>query len=333
VTYAIEVNNLSKRFPMPKRYREIFLHPFRQEFLTALRSINLQVARGEIFGLLGPNGAGKTTLTKILCTLILPTEGRALVAGYDVSTHGREVRRRIGYVISEERSFYWRLTGRQNLHFFAVLNNLPPSLAKRRVDQVLDLVGLADRADYRFATYSTGMKQRLAIARGLLTNPQILFMDEPTRSLDPATAHHLRRFVKEKLVRGQGMTVFLATHILEEAEYMCDRIAIIHQGTIRACGTIKEIRQILHPQTTYHLGIAHASSGLMAHLKRVEGVADILPLPSTDSSLALRVVAEGECDDLLPRLVDKVVYAGGQVTACYPVEESLSELIGRLVEE
>ena len=129
------------------------------------------------------------------------------------------------------------------------------------------------------------------------------------------------------------MTVFLATHILEEAEYMCDRIAIIHQGTIHACGTIKEIRQILHPQTTYHLGIAHAPTGLVAHLKRVEGVADILPLPSTDGNLALRVVVESECDDLPPRLIDKVVHAGGQVTAYYPVEESLSELISHLIEE
>ena len=189
--------------------------------LIALKDINIRVNKGELFGLLGPNGAGKTTLIKILSGLILPNQGNAYVSGYDLARDGKQARRVVGYVVSEERSFYWRLTGRQNLKFFAILNNLSLSEAKYRIDEVIALTGLDDAADRMFKDYSSGMKQKLAIARGLITHPQILLMDEPTKSLDPLAAMNLRRLIKENIVGENKKTVFLATHNLSEAEELC----------------------------------------------------------------------------------------------------------------
>jgi ABC-2 type transport system ATP-binding protein len=230
MSHIIETFDLTKRYPQIKRYHEIVIHPFQKREITALDGVNIRVKRGEVFGLLGPNGAGKTTLIKTLCTLLLPNEGRALVNGYDIVKEEREVKRCIGYVVNDERSFYWRLTGRQNLGFFAMLNNLTPDRANRRIDEVLQLVGLEANGDKRVKDYSTGMKQKLAIARGMLSDPEVLFLDEPTRSLDPMIAKSLREFIRRNIAEGQGKTVFLSTHNLGEAEELCDRLAIIDRG-------------------------------------------------------------------------------------------------------
>ena len=221
MSYAIETVNIGKTFNLIKSYRDLILHPFQKKKLIALKDINIRVNKGELFGLLGPNGAGKTTLIKILSGLILPNQGNAYVSGYDLARDGKQARRVVGYVVSEERSFYWRLTGRQNLKFFAILNNLSLSEAKYRIDEVIALTGLDDAADRMFKDYSSGMKQKLAIARGLITHPQILLMDEPTKSLDPLAAMNLRRLIKENIVGENKKTVFLATHNLSEAEELC----------------------------------------------------------------------------------------------------------------
>ncbi len=244
--YAIEVKGLRKRFPVTKRYRDLLLHPFRSQSLTALDGLDLQVGEGELFVLLGSNGAGKTTLIKVLTTLLLPTEGEAWVNGYEVTRNPGEVRSSVGYCIGSERSFYWRLTGRQNLQFFSTLNNLHPRQARRRIEEVLQLVGLEESANRMLMTYSTGMRQLMGVARALLTNPEILFMDEPTKSLDPPTADRLRRFIKQRLVGHGGKTVFVATHHLGEAEELADRIAIISQGRVKASGSLGELSRGSH---------------------------------------------------------------------------------------
>jgi len=207
--------------------------------------VDLLVEKGEVFGILGPNGAGKTTLIKILCTLILPTEGIARVNGYDVEKESGKVRESIGLVTTDERSFYWRLTGRQNLEFFASLHNFYSDDARDMVDELLGVVDLKFAADERFLNYSAGMKQRMAIARGLLNDPAVLLMDEPTRSLDPGAAQGLRDFIKEEIVRERGKTIFISTHNLEEAEQLCDRVAIFDDGNIKAIGSPGELKTAL----------------------------------------------------------------------------------------
>ncbi len=208
---------------------------------VALRSLNLSVPRGSVFGLLGPNGAGKTTTVRILSTLLTPTAGRASVLGFDVMKQTAQVRENIGFVLGGDRGLYGRLTGKQNLEYFAALNHVEPRLASRRSDELLDEVGLADRRDALVEQYSRGMKQRLHIARGLLTDPEVLFMDEPTIGLDPQVAREVRSLIPRLAARGK--TVLLTTHYMFEADVLCERLALIDHGEIVASGSPSEIKQ------------------------------------------------------------------------------------------
>ena len=240
---AIKVNEIIKVYPVIKGYRELILHPFRKKGVNALNGVSLEVKQGECLCLLGPNGAGKTTLIKILTTLVLPDGGQAWVNGYNVTKDPAKVKNSVGYAISDERSFYWRLTGRQNLNFFAALNGLFLEKRRKMIQDVLELTDLGDAADLRFNTYSTGMRQMLVFARALLSNPAILFVDEPTRSLDPQAAHRVRQFIRKELVDKQGKTVFWATHNLSEAEEYSHKIAVINKGRIKAWGTMGDLSQ------------------------------------------------------------------------------------------
>lgn len=265
-TYSIETRNLTKRFVIPKGISELVHQPFKKNGeVTSVEDVNLTVQRGEIFGILGPNGAGKTTLIKILCTLILPTSGHAYVNGYDVVEESGKVRESLGYVTTDERSFYWRLTGRQNLEFFATLHNYTANDAKERIDQLLTTIDLKDRADDRFSSYSAGMKQKMAIVRGLLNDPEVLFMDEPTRSLDPGAAQNLREFVKEHIVKEKGKSIFLSTHHLGEAEQLCDTVAIIDEGQIRIIGSPEELKNNLGDNSTLDDVFTHYTGKTFRH--------------------------------------------------------------------
>lgn len=333
VSYAIETRNLTKRFPQIKGYRELLLHPFRRKEITALEDVTIQVQRGELFGLLGPNGAGKTTLLKILSTLVLPSAGTAYVNGHDVSMSGKEVRRNIGYVISEERSFYWRLTGRQNLKFFATLNNLSTRDAEQKIRKVVRLTGLEEDIDKVFKDYSSGMKQKLAIARGMLTDPQILFLDEPTRTLDPIVARDLRAFFKDQIVGKEKRTVILATNNMAEAEELCDRIAIMHHGKIRICDSLDGIRKVLNGKETYVLKLKSS----MEHLKRefsnpffADMIDSVSPDPSDSNGLVVRVEINLSRDKV-PEAVERIVLAGIKIEECYFLEESLDDIFARII--
>lgn len=201
--------------------------------VEALRGITLQIARGEIFGLLGPNGAGKTTMLRLLATLILPTRGGGRIDGADLVGQATSVRRAVAYASGDERGFYSRLNGRENLEFFAGLFGLPPRGAGRRVDDLLEQLDLGPMARQPVAQYSRGMRQRLCIARALLGTPRILLLDEPTRSLDPVMATGIRRLVR-RLSADAGMTVVLASHDLAEAEQLCHRVAVLRHGSLCA---------------------------------------------------------------------------------------------------
>jgi ABC-2 type transport system ATP-binding protein len=230
------VEGLVKRYPVYRGFRELVLHPFDRRFVTALDGLDLEVGRGRVSCLLGPNGAGKTTLLKVLATLVLPDGGRALVEGRDVVREPGRAKAAVGLAVGDERSFYWRLTGRQNLEFFAALYGLRGGVRDRRVGELLKLAGLEEAADLRFNGYSTGMRQMLSFARALLADAAILLVDEPTRSLDPQAADRIRSFLRVELAGRQGKTVLWATHDLGEAADCAHDIAVISRGRIRLSG-------------------------------------------------------------------------------------------------
>ncbi len=238
---AIAVENLVKRYPVFGGFRQFFRHLLKKYYRTALDGVSLEVEQGRCFCLLGPNGAGKTTLIKILIGLILPDGGRALVNGHVVGDFSAGAKAAVGYAVNDERSFYWRLTGRQNLAFFGSLNNLHGPDLDRAIHRVLRLTNLESAADLRFNAYSSGMRQMLSFARALLTEAKVLFVDEPTRSLDPRAAASVRTFLREELARNHGRTVFWATHNLAEAMEVADEIAIIDRGRLRIIGDKAEL--------------------------------------------------------------------------------------------
>jgi ABC-2 type transport system ATP-binding protein len=304
----------------------------RPEDVVAVDSVTLQIRQGELFGLLGPNGAGKTTLIKLLCNLILPSEGRALVCGRDVVREAEAVKPLIGLVDCQERSFYWRLTGRQNLRFFAALHDLHGATADGRIGELLDLVGLSEHANRYFMDYSTGMRQRLAVARGLLSMPRVLFMDEPTRSLDPVRAHELRVFIRETLVEELGCTVLLVTHDLEEAETLCDRVAIMDEGQIIACGSPAEIKEHIAARSRYHLRVRNLLDPALDALKTIPGVVQLRWETSNPRGTSLELVLADE-EQVLPAVMRCIVSNGGEVTRCQAQGLSLEEVFVRLVGE
>ena len=259
---VIAVHKLTKRFPMRRGLGDMVFRPFHRRWAMALDGVDLEVRRGEVFGLLGSNGAGKTTLLKILCTLLLPTAGRAAINGHDVVESPQRVRQTVGYCLDTERSFYYRLSGRQNLAFFATLNNVASTQVTGRVAKVLEMVGLNGAADAPFMTYSKGMQQKLGLARALLTDPAVLLLDEPTKSLDPGAAAEFRRFLRSTLTERLGKTILLVTHSLEEAHACCDRVAIMDQGKIAFQGSWLELQGFIqgHGFPGYRVdGVACAS--------------------------------------------------------------------------
>jgi ABC-2 type transport system ATP-binding protein len=240
---VVRVDTLTKSFPARRGWRDGLLHPFRTERVAAVQGVTFEVRAREFFGLLGPNGAGKTTLFKMLATSMLPDGGMATVAGFDVARQPADVRRVLTPVVGDERSLNWRLSARENLRLFAVLHDVPRGSVRARVDAVLQTVGLSEPAEEMVRTFSSGMRQRLLIARALLSRPQVLLLDEPTRSLDPVSARDFRRFLREEIVGRQGCTVLLATHSAEEAFDLCDRVGVLDRGRLLAVGPTAELSQ------------------------------------------------------------------------------------------
>ena len=243
----IQIEGLEKRFARnvghPALWRRI-LGRYRTVPVVAIDGLDLHVEQGRFFSLLGPNGAGKTSTVRVLCTLLLPDAGSCRVAGYDVATQQREVRRSIGVSIRGERSVYWKITGRQNLRYFAGLYGMRGEAVSRRIGEVTELVGLTGRIDDYVERYSMGMKQRLAIAVSLLHRPPVLLLDEPTIGLDPNGARALRGLLRD-LCKEEGVTIFYTTHYLHEAEELSDRLAIIHEGRKVLEGSPDEVRSAL----------------------------------------------------------------------------------------
>lgn len=271
MTSAIATEHLAHHYPAPRGAVE------------ALRDVSLTIEPGEFFGLFGPNGAGKTTLIRILATLVIPTRGAARVLGFDVVRQPDKVRASIGLVFSNENSFYGRLTGQQNLEFFAALQNLSGSLARRRIAELFELFDLAHAAHKSVQTYSTGMKQKLNVARALLHDPPIIFLDEPTKGMDVLTAETLRTLLRRELVERQHKTVLLTTHDLQEMEVLCDRVGILENGGLRAVGAPAALIREATASVIYRmelLGTANGLADVLAALPTVQSVAVVSQTPA-----------------------------------------------------
>ena len=229
---VVEVEGISKRFPVRRSWKDTILHPRSTTYQEALHDVSLSVARGEFFGVLGKNGAGKTTLFKILATLVLPDSGQARVDGIDVTQDPMGIRRRLVPVIPYERSLYWRLNAEENLRLYASLQGFTGRRVKERVHHVLEVVDLQNTGTKQVGLFSSGMKQRLLVARALLSDPVVLLLDEPTRSLDPVSARNLRHFLRDRINQEQGCTILLATHDAEEVRELCPRVGILEEGRL-----------------------------------------------------------------------------------------------------
>jgi ABC-type multidrug transport system, ATPase component len=263
--YAIRVENLVRKF-------KSFNHESSEKI--AVNCISFNVKKGEIYGILGPNGAGKTTTIKMLSTLLVPTSGKAVILGLDVSSdkNARAIRKKINVVSGGERGLYYRLSGRQNLEFFADLYGVPKKLQKKHIDELLTLVELSESADIKIENYSRGMKQRIHIARALINNPEILYLDEPTIGLDPEISRGIRALIKK--LSEQGTTIILTTHYMQEAEELCDNMIILSKGNIVGQGTVDEIKNSISNVTSVQI-VTESDPLTPVNILRVEKELDI----------------------------------------------------------
>jgi ABC-2 type transport system ATP-binding protein len=262
----------------------------KDELVYAVNGVDLEVKKGELFGLLGPNGAGKTTLVKCLSTLLLPNKGTAVINGHDIVTDPIAARESIGITTGGERTLYWKLSGRDNLRYFAALYGLSSDEADKRIDYLLKIMGLKDRQYERIEKYSTGMRQKVSICRALIHDPPILLLDEPTLGLDPSFSRFIRSFIRKDLNQNHGKTIVLTTHYMDEADQLCDRIAIMNKGKIVSVDTPQNLKKSIPHDEVLEvkcLGLAdfegigqrvysHSEDGMNIYRIHAENVEEIL---------------------------------------------------------
>lgn len=306
---AVEVDRLGRVFT-PRRRPEV----------VALSGVTLVVEAGEVHGLLGPNGAGKTTLVKILATILLPSTGTARVLGHDVVEETAAVRPLIGIVLGGDRGLYNRLTARQNLRYWCALYRLEPAAGRKRADEMLERVGLIDRADDRVQTYSRGMRQRLHLARGLIHDPPVVFLDEPSTGLDPLAARDLRVIVGE--LASEGRTVFLTTHDMAEAEAVCDRVTLIDRGRLLATESPQSLSSLL--SRFERIECEGADGAVLSALRSANGVSKV-----TVAGATARI--EVDAQDAVGHVMRHLVASG--VTSVRVTRPSLEEVYLTLVGE
>lgn len=320
-SYAVEARNLRKIF----RTREGgILFRGKQREIVAVNDVCFYINFGEIFGLLGPNGAGKTTTIKILSTLLLPDSGEAWVNGFNVVTEAKMVRESIGVSLYSDRGFYWKLTGRENLMYFARLYHLQRDYAEKRINELFNMLDLAGDADRLVEEYSTGMKSKLNIARALLHDPPILFLDEPTIGLDPNSARKVREVVLE--LKKQGKTILLTTHNMFEAEYLSDRVAIINKGRIIAIATPRELKEKVSGKRVVELEVSGNYRKLEAGLKGIGGVEAVSLQENNGSGYTslIRIIYSG--DEVLDRIIAKLANSDVKIRSLRNLEPTLEDV-------
>jgi ABC-2 type transport system ATP-binding protein len=326
---AVVLDGLTKSFPGQRGWRAMLTRR-RQQPVRALSDVSCEIRAGEFFGLLGENGAGKTTLFKMLATLVLPDAGTATVLGYDVARSPEQVRRVLAPVIADERSLNWRLSARENMRLFAALHGLRGADGARRIDELLSLVNLVEAADRLVTGFSSGMKQRLLVARTLLARPSVLLLDEPTRSLDPISARAFRRFLREDVALAQGCTVLLATHNAEEAFGLCDRVGVLDRGRLVAVGPTSELASQVG-ENRFMLWVRPPEKAVVASLVTrgvLRGPTEFVA--ETDGWYRFECDLRGGLTGAAEAIAF-LAQAGVSVGRCEPVKLSLADLLERLL--
>jgi ABC-2 type transport system ATP-binding protein len=302
--------------------------------LVALRDVNVEIKRGELFGLLGPNGAGKTTLIKILTTLLAPTSGTAWVAGLDVEKEPARIRSRINMVSGGESSGYGLLTVRENLWMFFPFYGLDSGLANQRIKQLLEVVGMGDRLNTKSSDLSTGLRQKMNIVRGFLTDPEVLFLDEPTLGLDVGAARDVRKFIRQWIDRDSTRTLLLTTHYMVEADELCDRVAIINEGRVLACDTPSNLRHSLQRDAIFCLEVSPLDGMGIEPLRSLPGVKQLI-LKEKDGSVVLEFILTEE--PVLGAVVNTLTVSDIQILNLEKREPTLEDvfidLVGRSMAE
>lgn len=277
----IYVNNLTREYEVSRGWIQN-----KKVKVNALNGISFEVEKGEIFGLLGPNGAGKTTTIKILTTLLAPSSGECKVQGYNTFGEEKKIRKHINFIFGGELGVYRRLSGRDNLIYFANLYKIDRKTRQTRIDELLKLVGLSEKADLKVETYSKGMIQRLQIARGLINDPEIVFLDEPTIGLDPIGARELREIIKE--LKKRGKTILLTTHYMYEADELCDRIAILNKGTIIALDTPENLKRNNSTASVLEVSVLGVYEKEIEAIKEINGV-DTISIKKQDQCQIIQI--------------------------------------------
>jgi ABC-2 type transport system ATP-binding protein len=336
VTPAIETVDLGRVYRVKRRQSAAAAKQPGPTQLTALAGVTLDVQPGELFGLLGPNGAGKTTLIKILTTLLTPSSGSARVSGLDVVRQAAGVRQRINMVSGGESSGYGLLTIRENLWLFTQLYGVPSRVARQRIETMLKIVGLTDRADTKISQLSTGLRQKMNFCRGFVTDPDTLFLDEPTLGLDVGAARTIRGFLKQWLAERAGRTLLLTTHYMMEADELCDRIAIIDHGKVLACDSPAGLKRRVQRHRIFEITLApHEATTPWEAVGRLPGVHSCTATPGPEA-VEIKVALDQEA--VIGAVVQELAGNGGHILTLRPMEPTLEdvfiELVGRgLAEE
>jgi ABC-2 type transport system ATP-binding protein len=346
-SWAIEAENLVKKFPQrgnpakrdnpatrgdgkdasskkEKKFRWPLSKRDPKKLFTAVDGVSLQIERGEIFGLLGPNGAGKSTTIRMLCTLLEPTSGTAHVNGFDIVKQANEVRRNLGTVLAGERSIYWKLSGRENLEYFAALYHIPPAIAKKRVEELIERMELQERANELVEKYSTGMRQRIAISKALLARPPILLLDEPTLGLDPQAARNLRELIVD--LQKEGHTILLTTHYMEEADLLSDRIGIIDTGKIIALDTPEGLKQRIGQSEIVKLEVSGWYEKIGQQLRSLNGVENLSAHNTGTDGIWEVSLHSADSRAILPGVVETVNHNGTHLLNMNIVKPSLEDV-------
>jgi ABC-2 type transport system ATP-binding protein len=341
--WAIEAEDLVKKFPTragkepngppndggkdsgasKKPFWKFGKKPKPADFV-AVAGVSLKIESGEIFGLLGPNGAGKSTTIRMLCTLLEPTSGTARINGFDILKQANQVRQNLGTVLAGERSVYWKLTARENLEYFAALYHIPPAVARKRVQELLDRMELSSRSNELVEKYSTGMRQRVAISKALVANPPILLLDEPTLGLDPQAARNLRELIAQ--LKKEGHTILLTTHYMEEADQLSDRIGIIDQGKIIALDTPARLKERIEQKDVIRLEISGWHSDLADQIKAIPGIDQMITRRMEADNLYEVSLHADSARAVLPAVIDKTNYNGTRLVNMNIVRPSLEDV-------
>jgi ABC-2 type transport system ATP-binding protein len=317
---AVETKALTRVFH-PKKKKE-------GKSVTALAGVDLRIEQGELFGILGPNGAGKTTLLKILSTLLLPTSGKAYVAGFDVETQFQAVRKRINMVSGGEISGYGLLTVKENLWMFTQFYGMKSQLALQRIDEMLDQFGLADKKDEKVRALSTGQRQKMNVIRGFVTDPEIIFLDEPTLGLDVNASRTIREYIVDWVGKRKDRTVLLTTHYMAEADQLCGRIAIIDDGRILACDTPENLKKMVKTSTMLKLDTTLLEN--KQGLSSIRGVEKFTFTDNPESNMtSLRFVLEDEV--AVSDIVSSVIAGGAKILGLRKTEPTLEDVFIKLV--